>query len=553
MAHTYLEVVRVRWGRLSHLVHLFFAFAANILVGSMLVLGGSATVHQLTGMPTLAACFLTPAAVAIYTVTGGLRATFLADFSHTAVLIAILLAFSLTSYAASDKIGSPQRMWELLSEAAPVAGNAKGSYVTMRSLGGLKFGIVNICGNFAAVFCDQAYHQRGVASSPEKATKGFIMGGLAWIAVPLVISSSLGLAARALTGVDPDMAVLSAMEVSEGLAAPSAAAALLGKSGAAAMLVLLYLAVTSATSAQLIAVSSVLTYDVWKVYINPRASSQQLFWVSHISVGLWAVALGLFGLMFYYIGISMGWLYEFMGVVMAPAVFPVFACLTWSKANRMGALVGVLSGLALGIITWLVSTSQLYGALTVESTGQLDSLLAGNLVSIVVPAIITCIWSYVSPDHYTFEQTRALNCVLTDVEVSDSGTWTPRSAEDEKLSKEDSAPVAQAKDVEDVASGNEDLYKHVRQAGLDPELLKRSIRTACFVALPLAFILLVFIPCMAIIPEQFSPTGLAAWVSIWIAWLFGSAALVVFLPVWESREGLCSIFRGIWSDLRVLQ
>ena len=66
------------------------------------------------------------------------------------------------------------------------------------------------------------------------------------------------------------MRTLSAADVSAGLPAPSAAAALLGKSGAAAMLVLLFLAVTSATSAELIAVSSVLTYDVYKVRCHAR-------------------------------------------------------------------------------------------------------------------------------------------------------------------------------------------------------------------------------------------------------------------------------------------
>jgi urea-proton symporter len=61
------------------------------------------------------------------------------------------------------------------------------------------------------------------------------------------------------------MAKLTASDISAGLPAPSAAAALLGKPGAAIMLVLLFLAVTSAASAEMIAVSSILTYDVYKV------------------------------------------------------------------------------------------------------------------------------------------------------------------------------------------------------------------------------------------------------------------------------------------------
>lgn len=79
-----------------------------------------------------------------------------------------------------------------------------------------------------------------------------------------MFSTTLGLAAVALRG-DPDMRTLSAEDISAGLPAPAAAAAILGKSGAAALLVVLFLAVTSATSAELIAVSSILTYDVYKV------------------------------------------------------------------------------------------------------------------------------------------------------------------------------------------------------------------------------------------------------------------------------------------------
>lgn len=80
-----------------------------------------------------------------------------------------------------------------------------------------------------------------------------------------MFSTTLGLAAVALRG-DPAMRVLLPSDVSAGLPAPSAAAALLGKSGAAAILIVLFLAVTSATSAELIAVSSILTYDVYKVF-----------------------------------------------------------------------------------------------------------------------------------------------------------------------------------------------------------------------------------------------------------------------------------------------
>ena len=61
------------------------------------------------------------------------------------------------------------------------------------------------------------------------------------------------------------MRTLTPADVSAGLPASAAAAALLGKAGATILLILLFLAVTSASSAELIAVSSILTYDVYKV------------------------------------------------------------------------------------------------------------------------------------------------------------------------------------------------------------------------------------------------------------------------------------------------
>jgi Na+/proline symporter len=51
------------------------------------------------------------------------------------------------------------------------------------------------------------------------------------------------------------------------------------------------------------------TYDVYKRYINPAATEAQILRMSHWMVLFYAVFMGLAGLIFYYIGISMGWLY----------------------------------------------------------------------------------------------------------------------------------------------------------------------------------------------------------------------------------------------------
>jgi hypothetical protein len=80
----------------------------------------------------------------------------------------------------------------------PIADNNEGSYLTMNSLGGLKFGIINIVGNFGTVFVDQSYWQSAIAAKPSSAHKGYLMGGLVWFTIPFALATSLGLCGVAL-------------------------------------------------------------------------------------------------------------------------------------------------------------------------------------------------------------------------------------------------------------------------------------------------------------------------------------------------------------------
>lgn len=56
--------------------------------------------------------------------------------------------------------------------------------------------------------------------------------------------------------------------------------------------VILFMAVTSSGSAELIAVSSLISYDIYREYINPRATGKQMLLCSRISVCIFAVCMG---------------------------------------------------------------------------------------------------------------------------------------------------------------------------------------------------------------------------------------------------------------------
>lgn len=175
----------------------------------------------------------------------------------------IILYFMFNVYSTNDLIGSPDKMYDLLVHAAelrPVADNTDGSYLTMKSNGGLIFAVVQLCSGMGTVFLDQGYWQRAIASRPKTAVQGYTLGGFAWFAVPFGFATTLGLAAVALTD-NPRFPTypnpMSASQVSSGLASAFGAAALLGKSGSVALLITLFMAVTSSSSSELIAVSSI--------------------------------------------------------------------------------------------------------------------------------------------------------------------------------------------------------------------------------------------------------------------------------------------------------
>merc|ERR1719171_3000663 len=149
------------------------------------------------------------------------------------------------------------------------------SFLTMGSTIGLIFGITNIVGNFGTVFVDQSHWQSAVAAKPSSAVIGFLIGGMVWFAVPFCMATTNGLAGRALTthpNINDQFGAyyIDAGASSSGLTPARVLSKILGPAGAFILLLQLFMAITSTGSAEIIAVSSILTYDIYYEYINPE-------------------------------------------------------------------------------------------------------------------------------------------------------------------------------------------------------------------------------------------------------------------------------------------
>ena len=94
----------------------------------------------------------------------------MASYLHSVFVHFVLCLFIYLVYTSSSKLGSPSVVYKKLmavtaanrncsltnpdQHCGPVAGNKGGSYLTMMSMNGFVFGIINVVGNFGTVFVD---------------------------------------------------------------------------------------------------------------------------------------------------------------------------------------------------------------------------------------------------------------------------------------------------------------------------------------------------------------------------------------------------------------
>ena len=514
-AHTFLEIIRARFGNGTHKIFLGFALTCNMIVTGMLLLGGAAVVNGLTGMDISLAAFLIPIGVMIYTLVGGLKATFVADYMHTVIIFIVILTFVATVFFISPVTGGIEGMYEKLVAAAdlrPVLeptftpgepGNAMGAYLTMASAGGLIFGVINIVGNFGTVFVDQAYWQRAIAAQPSSTVKGFLLGGMCWFSIPFTLATTMGLTAVALD------VELTPEQVQLGLTVPAAASVLMGEVGAIMVLTMLFMAVTSAGSAELIAVSSLITYDIYRTYKNPDATGKQLLKVSRGAIVGFGLGMGGLAVVLLGMGLSLGFVYLAMGILIGSAVIPIALTITWSKTTRAGAVSGALIGVMLSLLTWTsVAASEADGVVDIASLGGPFPMLYGNVVAILMSGLI---------------------CVVVSLAQNKKYDW--------KLLNKEMKLVG-----EDIS---EEAAAEIKKREQDEETLKKAFKFSLKGGGILTLICVVLWPMPLYFSGYVFDLGFyTMWVMIAVVWVSAASFCIIGIPIIEAREGFKQVMGG---------
>lgn len=564
-AHTSLEIVRIRYGRLGHIAFMILCLVLNILGCSNLLFTGSSVLSAMTGMHFVASTILLPAGVVVYTVLGGIKATFLTDFLHTTIALILIIYFTI-AVLTSDHVGGLSGLYDKLVATAPnqyIDGNYKGSLLTFRSQQSAIWGLMLKFGNLALVVMDTSFWQKSFASEARSTVPAYDLASIAIFAIPWGLGTVIGLTCRAIefTPIFPTHG-MSAKDLGNGLVMPYTVYAVLGKGSAGGVIVLIFMAVTSSLSSTFIGVGSILSFDLYRTYFHPLANDKHTVRASHISVVIFGVFLTGFTIMLKYVGADINWVNYSYAVITVPGIIPIILTLFWKDQSKFAFITSMYLGLASGLAVWLSLSWYMYGAINLQTTQQPVVCLYGAITCFFTPAIYSLVFSLMRPQNYNWKEFLHLE-TLDDVPSSRSDEVD--STENGEKAFETSIEEAKGTSHFDESSvSSNKFFKYFQWVtapqesdSLHPFSAQELKELREWLVVSSIFFVVIVLLTFVLWPMPlyrnwiFNKPFFKGWIVVAIIWQFFALAAVVVFPVYDGRNALWKGLVGLLKELHL--
>lgn len=500
----------------------------------------------------------------LYTAVGGLKATFLTDFLHTLVALILIIYFTLATLT-NDAVGGLSGLYEKVVATASanyIPGNYKGSLLTMKSQNAIIWGLDLKFGNLALVVMDTAFWQKSFATEVNATVPGYNLAALAIFGIPWGLGTVIGLTARALhnTPIFPTYpGDLTLADVNAGFVMPYTIQALIGKQGVIAFLVLVFMALTSTVSSSMIAVSSILSFDVYKTYLNPHATDQKLVKVSHLAVVLHGVFMSGIAIALNYGGANMTWLGYFRPVLSCAGIIPLALTLGWSRQTRLAAVLSPVLGCLTGFAIWLSTAYHLYGSVSIDTTENPLPALYGAIGSFFSPGLYSVAISLAKPAKFDWREfLRSELAEEAALGVKTAKDTSATSGSDDEKKNDNGVNVLPSGAAPEPQKASADLsapslvsLDDVQHPFDDITLqkLRRWERIAWIFWVVVVLVTFVAWPMPLYRDYIFTKSFFSGWTTVAIMWQFFAFGAVVIFPVWDGRHAILKGSRGVWKAL----
>nr|ARQ84970.1 DUR3-like urea-proton symporter [Tridacna squamosa] len=272
-AKTFPQIAYARFGKMAHIIFCFIALLTNVIVSMTVMLAGKTTIQVLSKDSNNTFIYLLIAVLfGSYCMIGGLGTTFYISYFNTALTFLSVSVYILYTsfYPSSDikDISLVDRMYEHVICLQGPDGNYENSFLTFRTRSGLIYGIVLLFMATSISFCDQANWQSRIAAKPSQGVIGYFLAAYLWFVVPATLSFTATMSYMSMSALNGTH-LLSEAEIDNGYITPFIMGELLGDTGAYLFLTMLMMALMSTGSGEVMAISSIIVYDIYKTHVNP--------------------------------------------------------------------------------------------------------------------------------------------------------------------------------------------------------------------------------------------------------------------------------------------
>ncbi|KGR16658.1 solute:sodium symporter (SSS) family transporter [Candida albicans P78048] len=548
-AHTSLEAVQLRYGKAAHLLYLVLSLICNICSCSAMILACASGISIIAGnLHIVASTMLIPFGVLLYTVVGGLKATFLTDFVHTTVLL-VVLCYINTAVLTSDQVGGIDGLYDKIIEVSKtkfIEGNYDGSILTGKSKGSVIFGLVLTAGNFGLTVMDSSFWQKTFSASPRATVPAYLLTAFLIFSNVWPISAIIGGSSHFLES-DPSFPTyprkMTQYEIDSGFVLPYVLKAILGNGGVGALLLILYLAVTSTVSAQMVSVSSIVSFDIYKKYIHPNAQNKSMINVSHITCVVFGLGIAGFSIMLHYVGVNMTWFGYFIPMAICPGVIPLIFTVTWDRQTFWAAFISPIVGFAAGLTVWISTAYHFYGSVTIESTGGQLPALYGSLTALLLPGTLSIIISFIKPEKFDWEKLKQVNLLVdgdssSEVEIDNDTPTIPKEKQDGVEVNFESDETSSLEQQQQSQAASQLTVKEM------DFWIKISTGSVIFILL----VTWVIWPMSVYRDWVFTASYFKGYVTVALIWLYTTLIVIGLVPFYTGRHSAAKVFRGVYND-----
>ena len=548
-AHTSLEAVQLRYGKAAHLLYLVLSLICNICSCLAMILACASGISIIAGnLHIVASTMLIPFGVLLYTVVGGLKATFLTDFVHTTVLL-VVLCYINTAVLTSDQVGGIDGLYDKIIEVSKtkfIEGNYDGSILTGKSKGSVIFGLVLTAGNFGLTVMDSSFWQKTFSASPRATVPAYLLTAFLIFSNVWPISAIIGGSLHFLES-DPSFPTyprkMTQYEIDSGFVLPYVLKAILGNGGVGALLLILYLAVTSTVSAQMVSVSSIVSFDIYKKYIHPNAQNKSMINVSHITCVVFGLGIAGFSIMLHYVGVNMTWFGYFIPMAICPGVIPLIFTVTWDRQTFWAAFISPVVGFAAGLTVWISTAYHFYGSVTIESTGGQLPALYGSLTALLLPGTLSIIISFIKPEKFDWEKLKQVNLLVdgdssSEVEIDNDTPTIPKEKQDGVEVNFESDETSSLEQQQQSQAASQLTVKEM------DFWIKISTGSVIFILL----VTWVIWPMSVYRDWVFTASYFKGYVTVALIWLYTTLIVIGLVPFYTGRHSAAKVFRGVYND-----